>query len=64
MGWTVDPRHNWISWTDTNQQTGGYLTKWEKAMNLVTVHSAGHMIPECQPSRSLQAFTRYLSGEF
>jgi carboxypeptidase C (cathepsin A) len=64
MGWTVDSRHNWVVWTDTNQQTGGYLVKWQNAMNLVTVHSAGHMIPECQPSRSLQAFTRYLSGEF
>jgi hypothetical protein len=64
MGWTVDPNNNWKVWTDTNQQTGGYLTKWQKTMNLVTVHSAGHMIPECQPSRSLQMFERYLKGEF
>eukprot|EP00483_Globobulimina_turgida_P001909 UN01911 len=64
MGWTVDTNHNWNAWTDTNRQTGGYLTKWRNAMNLVTVHSAGHLIPECQPSRSLQSFTRYLAGEF
>jgi carboxypeptidase C (cathepsin A) len=64
MGWTVDPNNNWKAWTDTNRQTGGYLTKWRNAMNLVTVHSAGHLIPECQPARSLQSFTRYLAGEF
>lgn len=64
MGWTVDSSNNWKVWTDTNQQTGGYLTKWKNAMNLVTVHSAGHLIPETQPSRSLQTFTRYLAGEF
>eukprot|EP00490_Sorites_sp_Unknown_P022726 CAMPEP_0114657326 /NCGR_PEP_ID=MMETSP0191-20121206/13710_1 /TAXON_ID=126664 /ORGANISM="Sorites sp." /LENGTH=372 /DNA_ID=CAMNT_0001876385 /DNA_START=417 /DNA_END=1535 /DNA_ORIENTATION=- len=63
MGWKVSST-NWKVWTDTNEQTGGYLTKWIDAMNLVTVHSAGHLIPETQPSRSLQTFTRYLSGEF
>ena len=64
MGWTVDAKTNWNTWTDTNGQQGGYLTKWDKAMSLVTVHSAGHLIPECQPSRSLQTFERYLKGEF
>lgn len=64
MGWTVDPQNKWKVWTDINGQTGGYLTKWKNAMNLVTVHSAGHLIPETQPSRSLQTFERYLAGEF
>jgi hypothetical protein len=64
MGWTVDPNYKWKSWTDPNNQVGGYLTKWKNAMNLVTVHTAGHLVPKCQPKRSLNAFRRFLSGEF
>eukprot|EP01083_Nonionella_stella_P023953 66273_1 len=62
MGFEVES--NWTGWVDDKGQTGGYIVKWKGAMNLLTVHSSGHMIPQCQPSRSLQSFTRYLKGEF
>eukprot|EP00483_Globobulimina_turgida_P003418 UN03424 len=52
MGWSVDPNNKWKQWTDPNNQAGGYLTKWRNAMNLVTVHTAGHLIPKTQPKRS------------
>eukprot|EP01084_Bolivina_argentea_P170974 296233_1 len=65
MNWTAG---DWKVWTDDDDQTGGYMIEFKTdkktAMKLVTVHSAGHMIPQTQPSRSLQAVKRYLSGEF
>jgi carboxypeptidase C (cathepsin A) len=62
MGYTISSP--WTHWTDSAGQTGGYHIKFKNAFNFLTVHSAGHMIPETQPMRSLESFTRYLSGEF
>jgi len=64
MGWNVDINNNWKVWTDLDGQTGGYFTRFVDGVNFLTVHSAGHMIPGCRPSRSLQTLTRYLEGEF
>ena len=64
MGWNVDKDNNWKVWTDSDGQTGGYFTRFIDGVNFLTVHSAGHMIPGCRPSRSLQTLTRYLKGEF
>ena len=67
MNYTVDAQFNWKQWTDSTGQLGGYVTKFvtgtKPAFNFVTVHSAGHMIPETQPMRSLEAFTAYLKGD-
>eukprot|EP00485_Elphidium_margaritaceum_P007165 CAMPEP_0202709196 /NCGR_PEP_ID=MMETSP1385-20130828/21322_1 /ASSEMBLY_ACC=CAM_ASM_000861 /TAXON_ID=933848 /ORGANISM="Elphidium margaritaceum" /LENGTH=455 /DNA_ID=CAMNT_0049368383 /DNA_START=169 /DNA_END=1536 /DNA_ORIENTATION=+ len=63
MNYTVVGEDNWKVWKDSDGQTGGYVTKFKDAFNFVTVHSAGHMIPETQPSRSLEAFTAYLKGD-
>lgn len=67
MDYTVNAQYNWKQWTDGTGQLGGYVTKFENggkpAFNFVTVHSAGHMIPETQPARSLEAFTAYLKGD-
>jgi len=69
LGYKVDSNYNWLTWTDINGQIGGYQTKFltndnKPALNLVTVHSAGHMIPQTQPQRSLQAFSNFLNGKF
>merc|ERR1712087_891346 len=63
MGYTVDPQMDWKQWTDSTGQVGGYMVKFQKAFNFITVHSAGHMVPETQPRRSLEAVTMYLKGE-
>jgi len=63
MNYTVNPQDDWKQWTDSTGQVGGYTVKFEKAFNFITVHSAGHMVPETQPRRSLEAFTMYLKGE-
>eukprot|EP01083_Nonionella_stella_P007795 22426_1 len=63
MNYTVNAEYNWKRWMDSKGQVGGYMVKFEKAFNFVTVHSAGHMIPETQPMRSLEVFTKYLKGE-
>jgi hypothetical protein len=61
---------NWQPWLYEGQ-VAGYLTKFQTtgsskrpALNLVTVHSAGHLIPQTQPERSLASFTNYLKGVF
>ena len=63
MNYTVSPQADWKQWTDSTGQVGGYMVKFEQAFNFITVHSAGHMVPETQPRRSLEAFTMYLKGD-
>jgi len=53
----------WAPWIDASGQVGGYRTVFA-GIKLVTVHSAGHMVPSFQPQRALQLLQRYLSGEF
>eukprot|EP00483_Globobulimina_turgida_P005540 UN05550 len=63
MNYTVNPQFDWQVWTDSTGQVGGYMVKFENAFNFITVHSAGHMIPETQPKRSLEVITMYLQGK-
>ena len=63
MNWTVNHDYNWNAWY-VNNQVAGFHTKWTNNVNFVTVHSAGHMIPETQPEKSLEAFKKYLAGSF
>jgi len=68
MGWTTDTNYDWVTWTDASDQVGGYIVKFlttdrKAAMNYVTVHSAGHMIPQTQPERSLETFQNFLAGK-
>mmetsp|Transcript_41413 Transcript_41413/g.66619 ORF Transcript_41413/g.66619 Transcript_41413/m.66619 type:complete len:104 (-) Transcript_41413:104-415(-) len=63
MNYTVNAQYNWKVWTDSTGQVGGYMVKFDNAFNFITVHSAGHMVPETQPMRSLEAFTMYLKGD-
>jgi len=63
MGYTVNSNFTWQAWF-VDGQVAGYLTKFVNAFNFVTVHTAGHMIPETQRLRSLTAFTNYIKGIF
>jgi len=63
MNYTANANYTWQAWF-VDGQVAGYLTKFEKAYNFVTVHTAGHMIPHYQPKRSLVAFTNYINGIF
>jgi len=63
MGYAVEEDANWKQWEDGNGQIGGFLVKFKNAFNFITVHSAGHMVPEQKPMRSLEAFTMYLKGD-
>ena len=64
MGWEADVNNTWKMWITEEIQAGGWFTNFTNGVNLLTVHSAGHEVPRTQPSRALQAFTRYLNGEF
>lgn len=63
MNYTANANYTWQAWF-LDGQVSGYLTKFVNAFNFVTVHTAGHMIPETQQHRSLVAFTNYINGIF
>merc|ERR1719245_2957660 len=63
MNYTVVKDYNWKQWEDSTGQLGGFIVKFKDAFNFVTVHSAGHMVPEQQPMKSLETFTMYLDGK-
>jgi len=58
----------WASWTDTNGQVGGYLTKFAntagRGYTFVTVRAAGHEVPAYTPQRALTVFGNFLSGKW
>ena len=62
MSYNVDPSFNFIPWIHNNQ-VSGYITKFINAFNFITVHSAGHLIPQTQPSRSLAVLQKYINAE-
>jgi carboxypeptidase C (cathepsin A) len=54
----------WSVYT-VDQQTAGYLTKWENTkLAFLTIHRAGHEVPTYVPAVALDMFKRYLAGEF
>ncbi|ETO00109.1 hypothetical protein RFI_37350, partial [Reticulomyxa filosa] len=60
LGYPAYPKVNWQAWQVNNQVAGYYTafnTSTQASFCFVTVHSAGHMIPQTQPERSLAAFS-------
>jgi len=51
---------SWRPWI-VNKQVGGYVTVY-KGLTFVTVRNAGHMVPETQPVRAFEMFSRFLAG--
>jgi len=67
MGYQPVVGSNWKSWQLDNQVAGFYTafnTDTKASFCFSTVHSAGHMIPQTQPQRSLAAFTNFLTSQF
>ncbi|ETO20098.1 hypothetical protein RFI_17121 [Reticulomyxa filosa] len=67
LGYPANPKTNWQAWQVNNQVAGYYTafnTSTQASFCFVTVHSAGHMIPQTQPERSLAAFSSYLGSQF
>lgn len=63
LGYT--PASNIWSVYTVDQQTAGYLTKWQNTkLAFLTVHRAGHEVPTYVPAVALDMFKRYLAGEF
>jgi serine carboxypeptidase-like clade 2 len=57
----------WTTWRYESQEYGtqiaGYITKF-KGISLVTVHGAGHEVPQYKPEQGLAVLKNFLSGEF
>jgi len=51
----------WRPWISSDQQVGGYVTSY-KGLTFATIRNAGHMVPQTQPQRALDFFSRFLSG--
>jgi serine carboxypeptidase-like clade II len=52
----------WRPWIGSNKQVGGYVEKY-KGFTFATVRDAGHMVPETQPERAFDMFSRFLNGK-
>jgi len=67
LGYSAQANSTWVPW-QLNNQVAGYYTAFKTmtpaSFCFATVHSAGHLIPQTQPERSLQAFSNYLSSKF
>jgi len=50
----------WRSWT-VDGQLAGYIVKFE-GMTFMTVHGAGHLVPQTRPEFALEMFRGYLNG--
>ena len=62
-----DDSTNWLPWKSDDLQLGGYHTIYHNrnnmdfnALHLITVRSAGHMVPTTQPGRSLTVLRKFL----
>jgi len=65
MGWSEDTDHQWEEWK-VDGQLYGYYTRYLKsdgntAIHFHTVRSAGHMVPQTQPERSLKLLQKFLN---
>ena len=68
MKMTPKTNEYWSPWKFINKedqgQTAGFVTKFEEGMSFVTVHGAGHMVPQTRPAQSLQLMTMFVSKEW
>ena len=54
----------WRPWTlDGRQRMGGYVTRYEKDFDFLTIRGAGHMVPEYKSAASLEFVSRWLLGQ-
>jgi len=58
MNWTIT--EEWRSWR-VNDQVAGYIVKFN-GMSFMTVHGAGHLVPQTRPEFALEVFRGYLNG--
>ena len=68
QNWTValgfEETQPWRPWTvDAKQQMGGYVTRYEKDFDFLTIRGAGHMVPEYKSAASLEFVSRWLLGQ-
>jgi len=67
LGYSANPSYNWMAW-QLNGQVAGYYTAFKTntkaSFCFTTVHSAGHLIPQTQPARSLTAFSNFINSVF
>jgi len=58
MNWTIT--EEWRSWS-VNDQVAGYIVKFD-GMTFMTVHGAGHLVPQTRPEFALEVIRGYLNG--
>ncbi|CAB9528207.1 Carboxypeptidase Y homolog A [Seminavis robusta] len=54
----------WRPWTlDGKDYIGGYVTRYEKNFDFLTIRGAGHMVPQHKPKVSLEFLSKWLKNE-
>ena len=66
MGFTAS--ETWTPWhfqnTEDDGQVAGFTTKFKEGMSFVTVHGAGHMVPQTRPAQSLQLMSAFVADDW
>ena len=58
----IQPWTPWRSDPGTGMQIAGYKTVYEHNFTFQTVKGAGHMVPQYQPQRALDLFSRFIGA--
>ena len=54
----------WRPWTiDGKSYIGGYVTRYEKSFDFLTIRGAGHMVPQYKPKVTFEFIERWLKNE-
>jgi carboxypeptidase C (cathepsin A) len=53
----------WQEWK-VEDQTAGFVTRFQGGLTFVTVHDAGHEVPRFRPVRALDMLKRFLTGNW
>ena len=59
----LEATSSWQPWL-INGQTAGFKTQFAGKFDFVTVHGAGHMVPQTRPAQSLALITSFISGNW
>eukprot|EP00729_Bicosta_minor_P030823 gene30823-4610_t len=59
----LDAISTWKPWL-IDGQTAGFKTQFQGNFDFVTVHGAGHMVPQTRPAQSLALITSFISGNW
>ena len=66
QGLGLNKTREWSAWRGSDGQVAGYFETYAtagKPLTFLTVKQSGHMVPQYQPQRAFEFFSRWLEGK-